>query len=131
MMISGAEEGGAPQPGLTLDFKTKDPLVRKALLLMQQNLDTPLPVAEIASHLNVGKRRLERHFREELGSSPLVAFIDMRLLLARHLLANTDKSIALIAAESGFCDASHLSRLFRRRFADTPQQFRTSLRATS
>ncbi|OHV84022.1 GlxA family transcriptional regulator [Ensifer sp. LCM 4579] len=127
MMISGAEEGGAPQPGLTLDFRTKDLVVRKALLLMQQNLDTPLSVAEIARHLNIGKRKLERHFRDALAISPLSAFIEMRLSHARHMLENTDKSIASIAAESGFCDSSHLSRLFRRRFDGTPQQFRASV----
>jgi transcriptional regulator GlxA family with amidase domain len=127
MMINGAEDGGTPQPGLTLDFRTKDPLVRKALLLMQQSLDAPLSVAELARHLQVGKRLLERHFREALGTSPLSAFIEMRLLLARHMLENTDKSIAMIAAESGFCDSSHLSRMFRRRFAGTPHVFRASL----
>ncbi|WP_246299901.1 hypothetical protein [Sinorhizobium psoraleae] len=83
MMISGAEEGGTPQPGLTLDFRAKDPLVRKALLLMQQSLDAPLSVAEMARHLDVEKRSLERHFREALGISPLSAFIDMRLSVAR------------------------------------------------
>lgn len=124
MMINGAEEGGTPQPGLTLDFRTKDPIVRKALLLMQQNLDAPLSIVEMARHLQVGKRCLERHFREALGTSPLGAFIEMRLLLARHMLENTGKSIAMIAAESGFCDSSHLSRMFRRRFASTPQNFR-------
>ncbi|MBP1883763.1 GlxA family transcriptional regulator [Sinorhizobium mexicanum] len=127
MMISEAEDGGAPQPGLTLSFRTKDPIVRKALLLMQQSLDTPVSVSEMARHLKVGKRCLERHFREALGTSPLTAFIEMRLLLARHMLENTDKSIAMIAAESGFCDSSHLSRTFRRRFANTPQNFRASL----
>lgn len=126
MMISGAEDGGAPQPGLTLDFRTKDPLVRKALLLMQQNLDAPLSVLDVARHLEVGKRCLERHFRDALGTSPLSAFIEMRLLHARHMLENTDKSIAMIAAESGFCDSSHLSRMFRRRYASTPQGFRAS-----
>ncbi|MDK1388819.1 helix-turn-helix domain-containing protein [Sinorhizobium sp. 8-89] len=33
----------------------------------------------------------------------------------------------MIAAESGFCDSSHLSRMFRRRFASTPHYFRASL----
>ncbi|MBP2239210.1 transcriptional regulator GlxA family with amidase domain [Sinorhizobium kostiense] len=130
MMISGAEDGATPQPGLTLDFATKDPIVRKALLLMQQSLDTPLSVADIARHLEVGKRCLERHFRDALAISPLSAFIEMRLMLARHMLENTDKSIAMIAAESGFCDSSHLSRMFRRRFASTPQSYRASLPAT-
>lgn len=129
MMISGAEDGGTPQPGLTLNFRTKDPLVTKALLLMQQSLDTPISVAELARHLQVSKRRLERHFRDALGTSPLSAFIEMRLQLARHMLETTENSIAMIAAESGFCDSSHLSRMFRRHFGRTPQDFRTTLAA--
>jgi transcriptional regulator GlxA family with amidase domain len=53
----------------------------------------------------------------------------MRLSLARHLIENTSKSIAAIAAECGFCDSSHFSRMFRRRFASTPHDFRRSLQA--
>ncbi|WP_203425788.1 GlxA family transcriptional regulator [Sinorhizobium sp. BG8] len=124
MMISGAEDERAPQPGLTLDLETKDPLVRRALLLMQQRMDTPLSVADIARHLNTGKRRLERHFRDAIGLSPLAAYLEIRLLLARHILEKTDKTIAAIAVECGFCDSSHLSRNFRRRFATTPHDHR-------
>lgn len=126
MMINGAEVGESPQPSPTLDLKTSDPLVRKALLLAQQNLDAPLSVNQVAKLLGISKRRLERHFRRELGNSPLAAFRDMRLSLARHLIENTDKPFAAIAAECGFCDSSHLSRMFRRRFARTPLDFRKS-----
>jgi transcriptional regulator GlxA family with amidase domain len=129
MMINEAAQGETPQPSPTLDLNTNDPLVRKALLLVQQSLDAPLSVARVAKHLGISKRRLERHFRNAIGNSPLVAFMDMRLSLARHLIENTNKSIAAIAAECGFCDSSHFSRMFRRRFATTPDGFRRSLLA--
>ncbi|MGO4558197.1 GlxA family transcriptional regulator [Mesorhizobium sp. 2RAF21] len=129
MMIPEAEEGETPQPGFALDFQTSDPIVHKALLLMQQCLDVPLSIAQIARQLSVGKRRLERRFREALGRSPLAAFTELRLALARHLLENTDKSIAAIAIDSGFCDSSHLSRMFRRSFAVTPWEFRRVVNA--
>lgn len=126
MMIDGARVGESPQPSPALDLKTSDPFVRKALLLVQQSLDAPLSVGQIAKHLGIGKRRLERHFRSALGSSPRVAFMDMRLSLARHLIENTSKSFAAIAVECGFCDSSHLSRVFRRRFASLPRDLRRS-----
>lgn len=124
MMIGKAEDAAAPQPGLALGFETKDALVKRALLLMQQRLDTPISVTDIARHLNVGKRRLERHFVESVGRSPLAAFMEMRLQLARHMIEKTDKSIGSIAVECGFCDSSHLSRMFRRHFGDTPRTLR-------
>jgi transcriptional regulator GlxA family with amidase domain len=70
------------------------------------------------------KRQLERHFRTALGSSPQAAFLGVRLSLARHLIETTEKSVAAIAVECGFCDSSHLSRMFRRRFASTPHEIR-------
>lgn len=124
MMIPDAEKGESPQPGLTLDFRTDDPLVNKAMLFMQQCLDMPLSIEQIARQLNIGKRRLERHFREALSCSPFAAFMEMRLTLVHHLLETSNKSIAAIAAETGFCDSSHLSRMFRRRFEISPQEFR-------
>ncbi len=39
----------------------------RALLLMQQNIDTPLSVAELAKRMGHSKRQLERHFRSALG----------------------------------------------------------------
>lgn len=124
MIIDGALRAEKPQPGIPLTLKTDHPAVKKALLLMQQNFDMPLSVAEIARRLGTSKRQLERHFRNALGSSPQAACLDMRLSFALHLIKLTEKSVALIAAECGFCDTSHLSRMFRRRFAATPQEFR-------
>jgi transcriptional regulator GlxA family with amidase domain len=70
------------------------------------------------------KRQLERHFRAALGASPQAAFLQIRLTFARHLLETTEKSVANIAVECGFCDSSHLSRLFRQHFSCTPQEIR-------
>ncbi|EJN02318.1 GlxA family transcriptional regulator [Phyllobacterium sp. YR531] len=126
MMINEAEVEETPQPSPVLDLSTNDVLVRKALLLAQQSLDSPISVDQIAKHLGVTKRRLERHFRRALGNSPQAAFIDMRLSLARQLIQNTDKSFTTIAIECGFADSSHFSRMFRRRFASTPREFRKS-----
>jgi transcriptional regulator GlxA family with amidase domain len=127
MIIDDAHLPEKPQPGVTLDLKTQDPLVRRALLIMQQNLDFPLPVKEIARRMGVGNRQIERHFSTALGISPQAAFLRIRLSFARHLVETTEKSIAQIAVDCGFCDSSHLSRMFRRRYERTPQDVRRAL----
>ena len=129
MIIDDAQKPEKPQPGIPLDLRTEDPLVRRALLVMQQNLDSSLSVAEIARRLGHGRRQVERHFRAALGTSPQNAFLDMRLGLARYLVETTRKSIAEIAVECGFCDSSHLSRMFRRSFGATPNAMRKPIAA--
>ncbi|WP_339692194.1 GlxA family transcriptional regulator [Celeribacter baekdonensis] len=126
MIIDDALQAEKPQPGLPLDLKTQDPIVQRALLLMQQNIDTPISVQDVALRMGNSKRQIERHFRLALNTSPQAAFLDMRLDFAKHLVEKTQKSVAQIAVDCGFCDSSHLSRMFRRRYGDTPQSFRQS-----
>lgn len=126
MIIDGALQAEKPQPGIPLDLRTEDPIVRRALLIMQQHIDMPLSISEIARRMGNRKRQLERHFRSALDISPQVAFLGIRLALARHLLETGDKSVAMIAVECGFCDSSHLSRMFRQRFGCTPHAFRAA-----
>lgn len=126
MMIDGALQAEKPQPGIPMDLRTDDPIVRRALLVMQQHIDSPPSIAEIASRMGSSKRQLERHFRAALDISPQAAFLDIRLDRAHHLIGTTGKSVSAIAVECGFCDTSHLGRMFRRRFGSTPAEFRKS-----
>lgn len=125
IIIDDALEAERPQPGVPADLRTDDPIVRRAMLVAQQNLETPLAVAEIARRLGLGSRQLERRFRSSLDLSPQEAFMHVRLAFARRLLETTDKSVAMIAVECGFCDSSHMSRLFRRRYGCSPLETRT------
>lgn len=124
MIIDDAMRPEKPQPGVSMDISTRDPMVMRALLLMQQSIDNPLSVTELARRMGNSKRQLERHFRAALGASPQAAFLQIRLTFARHLIETTDKSVAAVAVECGFCDSSHLSRMFRQRFGNTPNEMR-------
>ena len=124
MIIDGVLQADKPQPGMPIGLRTDDPLVQRALLIMQQHIDSPLSVSGIAQRMGHGKRQLERHFRAALNISPQAAFLGIRLELARHLLLSSNKTIAMISVECGFCDSSHLGRMFRRRYGCTPQSLR-------
>lgn len=127
MIIDDALKAEKPQPGIPLGFETHDPIVKRALLIAQHNVEAPLSVEEVARRMKVGKRQLERRFRADIGLSPLNAFTEIRLTVARHLLEHTDKSVTTISVECGFCDSSHMSRIFRQRFGRTPMEMRASL----
>jgi transcriptional regulator GlxA family with amidase domain len=126
MIIDDAMRPEKPQPGIPMDISTRDPMVLRALLLMQQHVDNPISVTELARRMGNSKRQIERHFRTSLGVSPQSAFLQIRLSLAKHLIETTDKSIASIAVECGFCDSSHLSRMFRQRYENAPLELRSA-----
>ncbi len=124
MMIDEAAVGNTPQPVGALEVKSRDPLVRRALHLMYEHIDVPLEIRDIARMLKTSKKMLERHFLQELGQPPHAAYLDIRLDHAIHLLKGSERSVASIAAECGFCDSSHLGRLLKRKTGSTPMALR-------
>ena len=118
MIIDEAMAAEEPQPGMPLALVTDDALVRRALLVMQQSIDAPLSIGRVVAQLGVSRRKLERHFRDALGMTPLEADRLIRVEQAKHLLTTTKRSATQIANETGFCDLpSHDQGLpYRRRY---------------
>jgi len=107
---------------------SSDPLVAKALALVAGNLARPWGVAQLSRELGVPPLRLGRHFAAELGRSPGAEILRQRLFRARALLRDTDLTLAGIAAQCGFCNASYLSNLFRRETGLSPRDWRRTHR---
>ncbi|MDK2758574.1 MAG: GlxA family transcriptional regulator [Tabrizicola sp.] len=124
MMIDEAMAAERPQPGLPLELSTADPLVRKALLTIQQRLDAPMTVAALAVHLKTSRRKLERHFAEALNMTPSQASMAIRLSHAELLLSRSARNVTQVAQDCGFVDVSHLIRVFKTARGVTPEAWR-------
>ena len=74
----------------------------------------------------MSRRKLERHFRDGLGLTPLEADRRIRVEQAKHLLLTTRRSATQIAADTGFCDLPHMIKVFRAAEGVTPEVFRRS-----
>lgn len=126
MLIDTVRHQRAPQPVVGRDAipVTASPLVRRAILWMEEYLGAELDLAELADKLCVSPTRLRRTFKHDVGVSPAQFARALRLRRARWLVLNSTKSIAQIAAECGFADASHFGRWYRREFAASPARER-------
>jgi transcriptional regulator GlxA family with amidase domain len=124
MIIDQALQGEKPQPALSLSFKPTDDLVRKALAHMQQNITAPLTIDEVASRVGSNRRQLERRFEQTLQAAPSAYYKTMRLQQAEMLLQTTAQTVAMIAASTGFCDASHLTRVLKKHRGASPVALR-------
>jgi transcriptional regulator GlxA family with amidase domain len=106
-----------------------DEIVIEAQGWIADHLAQPSTVADLASHLNVGVRTLERRFRAATGSSPRAWWQARRLKLAKELLEQTNLGVGDIAWRVGFADAGYFTRLFRREMLLTPSEYRQTVRA--
>jgi transcriptional regulator GlxA family with amidase domain len=103
-----------------------DPLVLRAIRLMEDNLEAPLQPREIADSVGLTPRRLERLFRRKLNDSPARYYLKIRLQAARNLLFYSDVPIQNVALSCGFSGAEVFSRTFRSHFGQSPREFRSN-----
>lgn len=92
--------------------------------LMEANLSEPLSLVDIAAHVGLSRRQIERLFRVEMGRSPARYYLEIRLDRARHLLIQSSMPVVEVAVACGFVSASHFSKCYRELYARSPQQER-------
>ncbi|SEL81019.1 transcriptional regulator, AraC family with amidase-like domain [Roseovarius azorensis] len=101
-----------------------DPLLRRALGLMRDNVEKPLQLSDLARRLSCQPRTLDRRFRAGLGAPPGTVYRHLRLAAARKLVENTRLGIAEVALRSGYDSPAALTRALRRHYGATPRDLR-------
>ncbi|MBF4997417.1 DJ-1/PfpI family protein [Nocardia sp. BSTN01] len=100
-----------------------------ALQWMQDNLDTPMTIADIAARAAMSTRTLSRHFRAHTGTTPAQWLTHRRLQRARELLETTDLPVDRIALTSGFGSIETMRHHFARHVGTTPTSYRAAFRS--
>ena len=98
---------------------------------VDSRLDVRIELDELLSVSGYSRSNFLTMFANTFDATPAQYIIKRRLARARRLLATTDQEIAFVAAESGFFDASHLIRHFKREYQITPRAYRQQLQASS
>lgn len=128
LLVDQARPPNAAQPHPPGSEHVRDPRVRRAILMMEQTMASPITMTDLADRLNITTRHLERLFQSEVGISPQEYYRMHRLRFGKFLLVTSDRRISDIALECGFSDASHFTRAFRDAFETTPSKVRASPR---
>jgi AraC family transcriptional regulator, glycine betaine-responsive activator len=100
-------------------------LIRVAQL-MEENIEKPLSLDEIALATHLSRRQIERLFKRHLNCVPKRYYLQMRLRRARELLLQTSMPIIDITTACGFQSPPHFSRCYRAQFGCPPSAERQS-----
>lgn len=98
--------------------------VKRAIAIMEQNLEDALTIVQICRKLKLSQRQIDRLFRRYVGRSPAIYYRDIRLDRARGLVTQTNMLLSEIAIASGFSSQVHFSRAYRQRFGLPPRKDR-------
>jgi len=132
LIVERIREGGERQRiPLQNRLGSSHPKLTQAVLLMEANIEEPLTTDEIAQHVCVSRRQLERIFKQYLNRVPSQYYLELRLNKARQMLMQTSKSIIQIGLSCGFSSGPHFSSAYRNFFGATPREDRNQRRSSS
>ncbi|WP_366552863.1 GlxA family transcriptional regulator [Aquibaculum sediminis] len=91
---------------------------------MEDNMEEPLSLDDLASQAGLSKRQLSRLFRNHVGAPPLRHYLNLRLDRAQQLLQQTRMPVFEVGLACGFSSAPYFSRAYHARFGHPPVQER-------
>lgn len=107
-----------------------DARVAAALKFIRQHACEGINVADVLRAVPTSRTLLEKKFQALLGHSPHRQIVHAKIERARHLLVESEVSIAVVAELAGFSDASYLSVAFRRETNESPYAYRARMRTS-
>jgi AraC-like DNA-binding protein len=109
------------------DAKEWNRIVRRYMLFCFRTGSVPR-VDELASMLSTSREEFTRAFCAATGRSPASTFRSIQLRWAMDLLANSDRSTAVIASAAAYGSTRAFYRAFRRCTGMTPTEYRRLFR---
>lgn len=124
LLVGSPWKGDQLQPRPPVADGIQHETVKRAILLMEERRDRPLPITALARAVGLARRQLERLFLKETGLSPGAFAAKMRIQYAEWLLFSTQKSLTEIALACGYADLAHFSRSCKSACGMSPSAWR-------
>lgn len=76
-----------------------------------------ITLEDLAGLVKMSVPHLMRKFKVDFGNSPAAYIMNLRVQFAKRLLTSKKEiPLKVIASEAGFCDQSHMTRVFQKKF---------------
>jgi len=127
-VIGDRSEGQLPFSSMATPRHHQDQAIADVQAWLADNYALPNPVALMARRSGLRDRTFKRRFHQATGYTPIEYVHALRVEEAKHMLETSDLPVDAVAAEVGYADPAHFSRLFRRQAGTTPAQWRRRYR---
>lgn len=86
-------------------------------------------IEEVAREVAIGKRQLQRMFRDTRSPGFRAELTEVRMKEAARLLSLESNSVTEVSEEVGYRQPMHFAKAFRRRFKCSPREWRAQCRS--
>jgi AraC family transcriptional regulator len=93
--------------------------------ILHERFREQITISSIAEQVDIHPVHLASTFRHKYGHSIAAYVHELRVHYASSQLSDSQDSLAAIAHAAGFCDQSHLCRIFKRLTGMTPARYRS------
>ena len=115
--------GSAQRAGISEHYGVYNRHVLSAIGRMQNSFGNKLSLGDIAQHVGLSPRQLNRLFNQYFGVGVVAFFRNLRLELAARLLRQSELTITQVAYATGFSSGAHFSSAFKQKYNASPSQF--------
>ena len=105
------------------DFKSLEK-IKLIIKYVENNYMEKITIEDISKEVHLSQSHFMKYFKNTMGISFIDYLYEYRLTMASRLLLSSDSLILDIAAEVGFDNLSYFNRLFKKRFQQSPRDYR-------
>jgi len=102
------------------------PALKKAVTLIEQNINKQIKVSNYASKAGVSQTHLNLLFNRKFGTSTEKYILNRKMGTAEFLMVHSAMPIKEIACRVGYPDLQHFNKRIRRYFGRSPRQIRSA-----
>jgi len=117
----------ASHKGTKYRFFDPEEQISVVLAYINSNLEKHISNVELSELCYLHPNHFVRFFKKKTGSTPQKYMMEQRVQRAKRLIEQTDLKFTDIAARVGFCDAPHLSKVFKSFYGLSPQEYRKTI----
>lgn len=100
--------------------------VAEIIEYMKINIQEPMSLDILASHVNISPSYLSHLFRAETGCSPIEYLARLKINLAKTILKSTTRTISDIGISLGYSSSASFINAFTSRVGVSPKKYRNS-----
>ncbi|CAG9622519.1 response regulator [Sutcliffiella rhizosphaerae] len=100
---------------------------QKIKQFIKENSDQDISLDSLARKVGLSPIYISKMFKEKQGINYIDFLTECRIEKAKHLLADTEKSIKEITFEVGYHDPNYFSKVFKKVTTTSPKEYRKTL----
>lgn len=110
-------------PGLASSNACGDERLMAIFNYIQSNYQT-VTLSDVANHFHLTEPYISKYIKSKSGKTFVNVVSDIRMKKAKTLLKNGTMTVEKVAMSVGYPNVEHFNRVFKKRFNQTPTQYR-------